>query len=163
MHYKTVSGFALASVFIAPMPGATGETVVSPASADRLSFIGQQAPSEARVSKLIGLSVTNKAGETVGDVSDVVVGDNGQASVVIIGVGGFLGVGEKNVGVPFSALKLAKDNDGKRTATLDATKAQLDEAPAFAGEKTTFEKIQDGAADAARTAQQKAKELMKAL
>ena len=49
---------------------------------------------------------------------------------MIVGVGGFLGVGEKNVAVPFQALKVA-EKDGKRYLVLDTTKEALQTAPGY--------------------------------
>ena len=80
-------------------------------------------------------------------------------SVYIIGVGGVLGIGEKNVAVPFSAVTLSTDKDMKRTAVLDVTKDALETAPTYSSERTTFEKVEDGAAGLAAAASQKAKEL----
>ena len=68
-------------------------------------------------------------------------------------------MGEKNVAVPFGAVTLSSDQDKKRTATLDVTKAALEAAPSYASERTTFEKVEDGAADLATAASKKAKEL----
>lgn len=143
--------FAMISVAAVP--------AVAQAPADAGKFIGYQNEGDARASKLIGVVVRNKAGEIVGDISDVVLQPNGQAIVFIVGVGGFLGVGEKNVGVPYSAIAITKDKDGTRSATLDATKAALEAAPSYVGERTTFEKVEDGAASLAKSAAQTAKEL----
>lgn len=131
------------------------------ASAEPIAYVAMQGATETRASKLVGVSVKNRAGDVIGDINDVVFQDNGQVSVYIVGVGGFLGVGEKNVGVPYSTIKIAKDDKGMRVATLDATKAQLESAPTYVGEKTTFEKVQDGASELAKSAQKSAKDLMK--
>jgi len=77
------------------------------------------------------MPVRNSAGENLGDINDVVLDSTGKLSVVIIGVGGFLGIGEKAVGVPFSSLTMADANDGTRVARLDVTKDALNAAPAF--------------------------------
>ena len=129
------------------------------AFADSVKFVGAQATGEVRASNLVGVVVKNKTGETVGDINDVVFQPNGQVTVYIVGVGGVLGIGEKNVAVPFADVALTTDKDGKRTATLDVTQAALEAAPPYAGERTTFEKVEDGAASMAAAAAQKAKEL----
>ena len=131
----------------------------TPASSDNVKFVGSQMPGEVRASNLSGVVVKNKAGDSVGDINDVVFGPNGQIIVYIIGVGGVLGIGEKNVAVPFSAVTLATDKDNKRTATLDVTRAALETAPTYAGERTTFEKVEDEAGNLAKAASQKAMEL----
>ena len=65
----------------------------------------------------------------IGEVNDLLV-DNGKVNAVIIGVGGFLGVGEKNVAVAFPSLKLA-EKDGKRYLVLNTTKEALKSPPGY--------------------------------
>jgi sporulation protein YlmC with PRC-barrel domain len=84
--------------------------------------------SELRASKLIGTSVVNAANETVGDINDVILGKDGKVAAVVLGVGGFLGMGEREVAVEFSSLRLKQDG-GKTVVTIDATKDALKNAP----------------------------------
>jgi sporulation protein YlmC with PRC-barrel domain len=84
---------------------------------------------EMRVSKLIGTTVKNAAGESIGDINEVVLGRDGKVAAVVIGVGGFLGIGEREVAVRFDSLRLAQGTDQRTTATLDATKDTLKAAP----------------------------------
>jgi sporulation protein YlmC with PRC-barrel domain len=66
----------------------------------------------------------------IGTISDVLVGQDGQVNALIIGVGGFLGAGEKDVAVNFSSVKeTMKDN--KSYLTIDTTKDALKAAPGF--------------------------------
>lgn len=58
-----------------------------------------------RVSNLEGKSVEDANGESIGDISDVLVNEKGEVIAVLVGVGGFLGIGEKNVAVSMSALE----------------------------------------------------------
>jgi len=66
----------------------------------------------------------------IGDIDDVLVDKSGKITGLVIGVGGFLGAGEKDVIVPFTAVKTAKKND-KWWLTLDETKDDLKGAPGF--------------------------------
>ena len=50
---------------------------------------------------------------------------------MIVGVGGFLGLGEKDVALSFDQLSFATDNDGDLTVTMNATKESLQSAPAY--------------------------------
>jgi sporulation protein YlmC with PRC-barrel domain len=84
---------------------------------------------ELRASKLIGLTVRNAAGESIGDINEVVLGKDGRVAAVVIGVGGFLGIGEREVAVRFDALQLARGTDQRTTATLNASKEALKSAP----------------------------------
>jgi hypothetical protein len=56
-------------------------------------------------SKLIGLNVYNSANDKVGDIKQLMVSKSGKVDTVVIGVGGFLGMGERDVAVKFGELK----------------------------------------------------------
>src|SRR5262245_60458796 len=66
----------------------------------------------------------------IGQVSDVLLGQDGQVSALIVGVGGFLGAGEKDVAVNFSAVKETIKNN-KNYLTMDTSKDALKAAPGF--------------------------------
>ncbi|HEV7601839.1 MAG TPA: PRC-barrel domain-containing protein [Bradyrhizobium sp.] len=70
---------------------------------------------EWRASKLAGVNVYNEANEKIGDINDVILDKSGKASNVILGVGGFLGMGEHLVAVPFEKLKWV--NEPARSAS----------------------------------------------
>jgi sporulation protein YlmC with PRC-barrel domain len=84
---------------------------------------------EMRASKLIGTAVKNQAGETVGDINEVVLSKEGQVAAVVIGVGGFLGIGEREVAVSFDSIRLAQDENKNTVVSLNATKDALKAAP----------------------------------
>jgi sporulation protein YlmC with PRC-barrel domain len=78
-------------------------------------------------SNLIGETVYNGTGddaERIGEVNDVVIGSNGDVESVVIGVGGFLGIGEKNVAMNYNEIEWA-EKDGDRWIVVNATKDQL--------------------------------------
>jgi sporulation protein YlmC with PRC-barrel domain len=82
---------------------------------------------------IIGESVYNGTGdnaEKIGDVSDVVFDENGQAKSVVIGVGGFLGIGAKNVAFDFAKLQWVEKN-GDRWLVAQTTKDELTAQPDF--------------------------------
>ena len=58
-----------------------------------------------RASKLKGVDVYNNSNEKIGDIEELILDNTGRINAVVIGVGGFLGMGEHNVAVPFSDLK----------------------------------------------------------
>src|SRR5689334_17919116 len=62
-----------------------------------------------RASKLVGLSVYNEKNESVGSINDMLTDKNGKIVAVVIGVGGFLGVGEHLVAVPFEKVKFSTE------------------------------------------------------
>ncbi|KQT45152.1 hypothetical protein ASG43_12715 [Aureimonas sp. Leaf454] len=88
--------------------------------------------------------------DSIGDVNDLVIGKDGQVAAAVIGVGGFLGLGEKNVAVPFADLQMAMDDDGDDVRpVLAATKEQLTNAPTFetrSAAQTAANTVNDGAA-----------------
>jgi hypothetical protein len=130
---------AVAGIAIAPLAVAS--------TAQALSFVATQAPGEQSTSSIIGLNVENRAGDKLGDINYLVLDNSGKVSTVVIGVGGFLGVGTKNVGIPYSELTFST-KDGHQIATVDATKESLASAPNYVWtEKSAMEKFKDGAAE----------------
>jgi len=81
--------------------------------------------------KLIGKSVKNKTNETVGTVDDLLLSPDGKVSSIIIGVGGFLGMGEKRVAEPFEKLQNGGTSPGVVAdyLVMDVSKNELSAAP----------------------------------
>jgi hypothetical protein len=71
---------------------------------------------EWRASKLVGVNVYNDANEKIGDISEIILDKSGKVANVIIGVGGFLGMGEHYVAVGYDKLKWV--NEPARSATI---------------------------------------------
>ena len=67
-------------------------------------FVTNQAIDQWRASKLMGVSVMGAEQKTIGTIDEVLMDHDGNAQTVVIGVGGFLGIGEKAVAVPFKTL-----------------------------------------------------------
>ena len=86
--------------------------------------------------KFIGSSVYTAANENIGDINDMIFDDKGMIKAVIIGVGGFLGMGEKDVALPLDKITITKDENNAVKLTIQATRDELDKAPAF--DKTLF-------------------------
>jgi len=70
-------------------------------------FMTQMQPNQMMASKLIGTNVISANNESIGDVNDVILDRDGQVMAVVVGVGGFLGIGEKDVAVPLKSLEFA--------------------------------------------------------
>lgn len=97
----------LASVAFAQSPSATTDTATTAAPAaasDTSSFRGSW-----RTSKLVGLNVYNDSNESIGSVNDLLTDKSGDIKAVVIGVGGFLGIGEHLVAVPLDKVKFVDD------------------------------------------------------
>ena len=82
------------------------------------------------VSSLIGATVENNQGEEIGDINDILASRDGSVKGVVIGVGGFLGLGEKDVAIEFDRIELVEEDETVRL-TLDVTAEELENAPAF--------------------------------
>ena len=72
-----------------------------------------------RASKLVGLNVYNSNNEKVGDINELITDSSGKIDTVVIGAGGFLGMGEHNVGIPFSQVKFV--NEPVKTSSATTT------------------------------------------
>jgi sporulation protein YlmC with PRC-barrel domain len=90
----------------------------------------QTMSNEISASALLNENVVNANNETIGDVNDVLLSKDGSVASVIVGVGGFLGMGEKNVALTFDQLKFT-NNGNDLVVTSDATKENLQAAPAY--------------------------------
>jgi sporulation protein YlmC with PRC-barrel domain len=88
------------------------------------------------ISDYYNQSVYDNQDNKVGDVNDLLVDKDGRIGAAIVGVGGFLGAGEKNVAVPFNALKLTEKN-GKRYLVMDTTKEALNNASGYTFDRST--------------------------
>ncbi|WP_024514223.1 PRC-barrel domain-containing protein [Bradyrhizobium sp. Tv2a-2] len=101
------------------------------------------APSESwTVTNYYKQSVYDPKETKIGDIDDVLVDKGGKITGLVVGVGGFLGAGEKDVIVPFSDVKTTKKND-KWWLTLDATKDGLKNAPGFKYDKASTAWVPD--------------------
>lgn len=79
----------------------------------------------------------------IGSIDDVLVDKSGKITGLVIGVGGFLGAGEKDVIVPFTAVKSEKKDD-KWYLTLDETKDDLKNAPGFKYDRASTTWVPEG-------------------
>ncbi|MQP67910.1 PRC-barrel domain containing protein [Niveispirillum sp. SYP-B3756] len=80
-----------------------------------------------RTSKVVGSTVYNAMGETVGTIDDLIVTPNDKVPFAVLSVGGFLGVGSKYVVVSYAALNVSD----KKFILRDATKASLKSLPEY--------------------------------
>ena len=85
-------------------PAADEEAKAKPVQKSNIKYITRQAPTDWTAEALIGRTVENANGDNLGEINNVIINEKGDVVAVVIGVGGFLGIGEKNVGVPFEQL-----------------------------------------------------------
>jgi sporulation protein YlmC with PRC-barrel domain len=102
---------------------ASAQTATNKADAANASATAHR-EGEWRASKLAGVNVYNEANEKIGDINDVILDKSGKADKVILGVGGFLGMGEHLVAVGFDKLKWVNEpvrSTSASTSTAPAT------------------------------------------
>jgi sporulation protein YlmC with PRC-barrel domain len=100
-----VASALLATVALAQNPAMSDRANVGSATLSSSSLQG----SSWRASKMVGLSVYNDNNESLGTINDLLMDKNGNTKAVVIGVGGFLGVGEHLVAVPFEKIKFINE------------------------------------------------------
>ena len=81
-----------------------------------------------RVSRVVGKPVYNETGEKIGTIDDLIVRPDDRVMFGVVSVGGFLGIGDRLIAVPYRAF--AMDNEGK-LLLAGITKEDLKNAPAF--------------------------------
>jgi sporulation protein YlmC with PRC-barrel domain len=106
-----VAGSALlASVAFAQSPSTPSDsTKMAPAATSDSSTASSSFTGNWRASKVVGLNVYNDKNESLGSINDLLTDKNGKIVAVVIGVGGFLGVGEHLVAVPFEKVKFVAE------------------------------------------------------
>lgn len=108
MMKSIVTGLAgtalLATVAFAQAPTATTDKAAPAATATTTTASGQW-----RTSKMDGLKVYNEANENIGTINDLLMDKSGDIKIAVIGVGGFLGMGEHLVAVPYEKLKFVNE------------------------------------------------------
>ena len=114
-----VSGSAYAQTN-QPAPG-TASTATTITSSDKKMML----KGNWRASKLMGLDVYNQANEKLGDVNELIIDKDGKVSAVVIGVGGFLGMGEHDIAVTMDKLKFVEE-PVRTTSTTPPTTERRD-------------------------------------
>jgi len=129
----------------APSSGSSGS------SGDSMTQIQ---PGQWRASQLEGLNVYNENNEKIGDISEMLVDQSGKIQAVVVGVGGFLGIGEHNVAIPFDQVKFVMEpRTTASTGTTGSTGATgmgntaTTTAPSTTGSTGTTAATDSGSAD----------------
>jgi sporulation protein YlmC with PRC-barrel domain len=122
----------------AEAPAATDQTQTAAIDKSQLKEIPA---GEIRSETLVGTTVYGANDENIGEIGDVVLSTDGKVDAVIIDVGGFLGVGEKEVAVGMDNLAFMTDKDGNRYLYTTFSKEQLDAAAAY--DKSTYAQKRD--------------------
>ncbi|MCP9229577.1 PRC-barrel domain-containing protein [Mesorhizobium sp. LMG 17147] len=133
MASNTASTNNTATTNNADQAGKTAQNAPAPATADQTktgsidkSTLTEMPIGQIRAEDLVGTTVYGANDVNVGEIGDIVLGADKKVDAVIIDVGGFLGVGEKEVAVGMDNLKFMTDKNGKRYLYTNFTKEQLE-------------------------------------
>jgi sporulation protein YlmC with PRC-barrel domain len=115
---------------------APADPAVKPSDNNTTTLTPDQAPAAVPAtaflaSSIIGQTVFTPANENVGEINDLVMNKDDGVVTAIVGVGGFLGMGEKNVAMPMDKLTATKFEDNTLKLVINATREELEAAPAF--------------------------------
>lgn len=127
----------------------TAAATSTTAAASGDAFVTDQADGQWRAEKLIGANVKNAQDEDIGKIDDLVFSDDGRIEAAVVSVGGFLGIGAKNVALSWDQLQV-RSSDAGEEIMVSLTKEQLENAPSF---KTLEDKKSEEAAANARMQQ----------
>jgi hypothetical protein len=99
-------------------------------SGERAAYLARSPADAISASTYFDRHVYNGAGERIGTVSDLIVGPDARIAAAVIGVGSFLGIGEKEVAVPFASMQIVRrDNDWH--LVIEGTRDALSNAPTY--------------------------------
>ena len=131
--YAQMSGTSPASTPSANQPAPAVKAAPTDSN-DQAGFLQQQDQGQWRSSKLVGASVYGPDNKSIGSIDDLILDQKGGIKAAVVGVGGFLGVGQKDVAVPFDALQIQRKANSSSIdkITVSYTKDQLTNAPKFA-------------------------------
>ena len=141
---KIIFGSLLASTMLVPAfaqtnPPASTTPSAQPSTPPATSSSATVAPKAHgdmwRASKLIGLNVYNDQNEKLGDISEVLLDKSGKVDGIVIGVGGFLGMGKHDILVQMDKLKFV--NEPVRTSSTTSTTTGSAARPATSPSTTT--------------------------
>jgi sporulation protein YlmC with PRC-barrel domain len=113
-------------------PALNSPSVTStPAPLADMFYSDVMTPANWRASEAMGLAVYNRAGERIGEIDDMILDGSGRVAAAVVGVGGFLGMGERKVAVAFRAFEMTRETNGSPRLMVDLTKAALQSAPEY--------------------------------
>lgn len=112
----------------------TEESASSSASSD--AFMKEQKGDQVRSDQLVGSAIINASDEEIGTIDNLLLNEDGQVVGIIVGVGGFLGIGEKNVALSWDAVEITRgEGEADYKVKTEVDQAALEEANAFKSEE----------------------------
>lgn len=99
------------TVPVAPAPELEGDGQTAAGGATQGGFVTWQEQDQMIASNLMGASVRGAEDEVIGNVDDLLLDRDGRITAVVVGVGGFLGLGERNVAISAEQLEFVLAQD----------------------------------------------------
>jgi hypothetical protein len=129
-------------------PNAATPLMTTPDSTTSVSgaYLSEQGTDQVSANDYIGNAVYASGDESIGTINDIILQDNGGIVAAVVGVGGFLGIGEKNVAMPMDKLTVTRDTE---TGAVRLTTTETAEALQAAPEFITLEEKRDAQSAAA--------------
>ena len=109
MFAKSFTAALASTALLATIASAQTPTTTTDRAANSATMSSSQLQGDWRASKVVGLSVYNDNNEKLGSINDLVMDKSGNIKAVVLGVGGFLGMGEHLVAVPLEKVKFSSE------------------------------------------------------
>jgi sporulation protein YlmC with PRC-barrel domain len=147
MHSHVRAGFIIAAAAslmssaalaqtVQPRADSMAATAGTTTAVTAAKWMTQEAAGQWRASKLIGLSVYNDDNEKIGGITELIIDRGGKLDAVVVGAGGFLGLGEHDVAIPYSQIGWMY---------LPAAQSRASTAPVTTGAASTVDRNSAGA------------------
>ncbi|MDU9002819.1 PRC-barrel domain-containing protein [Sedimentitalea todarodis] len=106
--------------------------MVTPPAAVPLEGYALVEPTEVTAEELDGARVYDSKNEWIGEISEIVLNNDGEIETLVVDVGGFLGIGEKPVGLGFESFSLQKEQEtGELRTMVSSSKEELEQLPEY--------------------------------
>ena len=131
----------------------SNKTAAADSAADRA--VSAHKEGEWRASKLVGVNVYNDTNEKIGDINDVILDKAGKVENIVLGVGGFLGMGEHYVAVAYDKLKWSNEPPRSTTASTTTSTTNRPATNADSGARTAADGTARTTGSATTTAEER--------
>jgi sporulation protein YlmC with PRC-barrel domain len=135
----TFAGAAAIAQTTAPAPSppvaSPPSAPMSPSATDPF-YTSQMTPTSWRTSEVIGKPVYTRQDERIGEVDELLINAEGRVVAAVVGVGGFLGIGERKVALSYPAIRMTRDDRNNGKFVVELSKESLKAAPEYTAPKT---------------------------
>ena len=137
MLKKYLATALIGSALLAPVAFAETPATTTDGAKTTINTTSDSYRGEWRASKMVGVNVYNDNNEKLGSIDDLLTDKNGTVKGVVIGVGGFLGMGEHLVAIPFDKIKFVEEPLASTSANMSTTNRPASTTTTGAASTTT--------------------------